>query len=476
MAKDNIILITTDQQRFDTINALGNQSIFTPHLNYLVSSGISFTRCYADCPICVPSRTTIMTGRRGFESGVVSNATHETVMTADTKARTTLPALLTDAGYQTKAMGKMHFEPARAHYGFEEMTLPLDYMRQYDRRPNGASPKVHGAGECEIEPVISTVDVKDSITQWITEGAVDFIETRDPHRPFFMWTSYTKPHPPFDPCRDFWQLYENIPMPEAVHGDWSRTLEEMPQGMMEGCYENTNMHFFGPEQIAATRRAYYAMISQVDYSLGRLFGCLRENDLFKNTWIIFTADHGEMLGDHFMSQKNLFFEGSAHVPLIIVPPLRRFRDTNRRVDVTAEIADIYPTILAMAGIEAPDFVQGKNLLEETGERVFYGNSLNRNFCVMEDRWKLVYCTAGDHRLLFDLNTDPMEQHDLYNNPECAEKRDRLWKLLIEHTARYTPEVLKDGEFITIPEPENYMDVKNHWFGFHYHDYSVDTFH
>lgn len=79
---------------------------------------------------------------------------------------------------------------------------------------------------------------------------------------------------------------------------------------------------------------------------------------------------------------------------------------------------------------------------------------------MEDRWKLVYCTSGDHRLLFDLNTDPMEQHDLYNNPECAEKRGHLWKLLIEHTAQYTPEVLKDGEFITIPEPENYMDVKN----------------
>ena len=78
-----------------------------------------------------------MTGRRGFESGVVSNVTHEAVMTADTKARTTLPAMLTDAGYQTKAMGKMHFEPARAHYGFEEMTLPLDYMRQYDRQPYG---------------------------------------------------------------------------------------------------------------------------------------------------------------------------------------------------------------------------------------------------------------------------------------------------------------------------------------------------
>ena len=476
MPRDNILLITTDQQRFDTINALGNRSIFTPHLNYLVSSGIAFTRCYADCPICVPSRTTIMTGRRGFESGVVSNNTHEAVMTADSKARTTLPSMLTDAGYQTKAMGKMHFEPARAHYGFEEMTLPLDYMRQYDKQPYGARTKVHGAGECEADPVLSTVDVKDSITQWITDGAIDFIETRDPQRPFFMWTSYTKPHPPFDPCRDFWELYDKIPMPEAVHGDWSATLEGAPQGMLEGCYENTNVHFFGPEQQAASRRAYYAMISQVDYSLGRLFGCLRENDLFKNTWIIFTADHGEMLGDHFMSQKNVFFEGSAHVPLIIVPPQGRFDNTNRRVDVTAEIADVYPTILAMAGVKAPEFVKGRNLLEEVEERVFFGNSLNKHFCVMEDKWKLVFCATGGDVLLFNLNEDPMEQHDLANDPACAEKKAHLWKLLLEHTAEYTPEVLKDGEFIVKPAPTCYQDVKNHWFGFHYHDYSIDTFH
>ena len=156
----------------------------------------------------------------------------------------------------------------RAHYGFEEMTLPLDYMRQYDHRPGGARPKLHG-GECEVEPVISSVDVKDSMTQWITDGAVDFLETRDPKRPFFLWTSYTKPHPPFDPCRDFWELYDKIPMPEGrprrLEPD---TWKRLPQGLMEGCYENTNMHFFGPEQVAAVRRAYYAMITQVDYSLG----------------------------------------------------------------------------------------------------------------------------------------------------------------------------------------------------------------
>lgn len=186
MAKDNILLITTDQQRFDTLNAWGNQSIFTPHLNYMAAMGISYKNCYASCPICVPSRTTIMTGRQGYESGVISNETHETFMRACTEERSTLPAVLTDAGYQTCAKGKMHFEPARAHYGFEHMKLPLDYMREYDKKQVLAHPKAHGVGECEVEPVISTVEVKDSITSWIAEEAIDFLETRDTTRPFFL--------------------------------------------------------------------------------------------------------------------------------------------------------------------------------------------------------------------------------------------------------------------------------------------------
>ena len=133
----------------------------------MAAMGTSFTSCYASCPICVPSRTTIMTGIDGYESGVVSNADHRAFMEAQTAGRLTLPAVLTDAGYQTCAKGKMHFEPARACYGFEQMSLPLDYMRSCDKRGDRIRPKVHGVGECLMEPVISTVDVRDSMTTWI---------------------------------------------------------------------------------------------------------------------------------------------------------------------------------------------------------------------------------------------------------------------------------------------------------------------
>lgn len=195
--KENVIFITTDQQRFDTIQRLGNDAIFTPHLNWLVSEGVTFNRCYADCPICVPSRTTIMTGKKGYETGITANQEDCEVMIKNK----TLPKLLTEYGYQTRAIGKMHFTPIRANYGFEHMILPIDYYREYHNKPE--RPKGHGLGENEIEPVISTVHEKDSLTTWIVDKSIDFIETRDTTRPFFMWTSFTKSHPPLDPCYNY---------------------------------------------------------------------------------------------------------------------------------------------------------------------------------------------------------------------------------------------------------------------------------
>ena len=475
--KDNIILITTDQQRFDTIQALGNQHIFTPHLNYMVSEGISFTRGYADCPICVPSRTTIMTGKKGYRSGIIGNSNHQHLMEHLTNTRKTLPAILTDHGYQTKAVGKMHFIPSRANYGFEDMQLPLDYMRFHDKNQQVARPKAHGLGECSLEPVISTVDPKDSMTTWTIDESIDFIQTRDPLRPFFMWTSFTKPHPPFDPCMDYWMLYDTDKMPVPTYGDWSKTVESTPQGFLAGTYENTSVHLHTPQQMQSVKRAYYAMITQLDYSLGQLFGCLREDNLLDNTWLVFTSDHGEMLGDHHAAQKNLFFEGSAHVPMIIVPPHNRGLDRSKQVDLLAQMSDIYPTILDIAQIPyEKDDIDGCSLLTLDKERVFYGNTLNTHFCVMQDNIKLIYCRCGGHYLLFNLNNDPMEQHDLSTNSDWNDTLVKLKKMMFDKISETAPEIIENGDYIITPEPKFAGDVNGRWLGFHYKDYSIDTFH
>jgi arylsulfatase len=202
----NILLITTDQQRFDTIAALGNEHIYTPHLDWLSDEGITFQRAYADAPICMPSRATLMTGKHGFNSGLTGNSSAVVPM----QSYLTLPALLTQAGYQTRAQGKMHFHPMRANYGFEHMELPMDYYRERHGAGHGGLPKQHGLGENEITPVISTVDEAHSLTHWTVRRSIDFLETRDPTRPFFPLDKFYQAPPALRPVC---QLLGALPAP-----------------------------------------------------------------------------------------------------------------------------------------------------------------------------------------------------------------------------------------------------------------------
>lgn len=463
--KPNVILITTDQQRFDTIQRLGNNSIFTPHLNWLVGEGITFNRCYADCPVCVPSRTTIMTGKKGYVSGITDNQDHSKVMSENK----TLPAFLTEHGYQTRAVGKMHFEPIRAHYGFEHMVLPIDYYREYHGKANVTKPKHHGVGENEMEPVISTVHEKDSLTTWTIDKSIDFIETRDTTRPFFMWTSFAKPHPPLDPCYNYWALYENIDLPDPVYGDWSETLDDIPQGFMYYTYALNGMHTFSPQQIKSIRRAYYACITHIDYSIGLLLARLREEKLFENTWIIFTSDHGDMMGDHHMGAKFTYTEGAAHVPFIVKPPDGIFNELKgKRSDILAELCDIYPSVLEMVGIKKPENLDGESifdLLKAKEDRPFYGSFNKTNFCSMKNNIKYIFCSLGGGELLFDLNKDPYEKHNLINDNSYKDTLEDLRKSVLENINKYEKDLLKDGKIILRPAPTNDDDVMK-WPGFH----------
>ncbi|MFV0502390.1 MAG: sulfatase-like hydrolase/transferase [Lachnospirales bacterium] len=459
--KPNIILITTDQQRFDTIQKLGNHSIFTPHLNWLVSEGASFTRCYADCPVCVPSRTTIMTGKKGYVSGVVNNINNSTVMSQSK----TLPKILTENGYQTRAVGKMHFEPPRAHHGFEHMVLPFDYYREY--RGNIKRPKHHGVGENEVEPVISTVDENESLTTWTVDKSIDFIETRDPTRPFFLWTSFAKPHPPFDPCYNYWAIYENINMPDPIYGDWSENVEDIPKGFLQNTYALNNMHMFTKEQIKNIKRAYYGCISQIDYSLGLFFARLREDGLFENTWIIFTSDHGDMLGDHHMGGKFTFTEGAAHVPFIIRPPDGSLK--NKKSNILVELSDLYPTILHIAGLEkyagSSDGKSVLDLVNTKDDRPFFGNYNNTTFCAMKNNIKYIFCTLGGGELLFDLNNDPYEKCNLMKDIGYKNILEQLKDEVMENIKAYSPSILENGEIILQPAPQHDEDTYK-WPGFH----------
>jgi arylsulfatase A-like enzyme len=473
----NILLITTDQQRFDTIAALGNQHIYTPHLDWLVDEGITFTRAYADSPICMPSRATIMTGKHGYESGLTTNSNAIVPM----QTYPTLPALLTRAGYQTRAQGKMHFNPMRANYGFEHMELPMDYYRERNRNVHQGLPKAHGVGENEITPVISTVDEVHSLTYWTVRRSIDFLETRDDMRPFFLWTSFTKPHPPWDPCFNYWSLYQNRDVPDPVIGDWSSSVEGMPQAFLEPTYHLNNAYRMSPEQLKDAKRAYYACITQIDYQLGLLFARMRELGLFENTWIIFTSDHGEMLGDHHMAAKSVFLEGSAHIPMIIRAPSKYWVQKSmvaKKVDTLVDLADILPTILNMANVPLPSDLNGIDLISLVGNpvnREFYGESVGAFYCIIRGEYKYTWAKAGGEELLFNLKQDPMERHNLVQDVEALDVLNSLRKALIQCMNTYDSTSVFEGELKLGPAIRGPQDVSK-WPGFHSTDVDSDVLH
>lgn len=473
----NILLITTDQQRFDTIAALGNRDIYTPHLDWLTDEGIAFTRAYTDCPICMPARVTLMTGRNAYALGICAN----NGMAKAVAGVPTLPQLLTAAGYQTRAVGKMHFEPLRCTYGFEHMELPLDYYRERQRSGDGRLPKEHGVGENEMTPVISTVHESESLTHWTVRRSIDFLETRDETRPFFLWTSFTKPHPPFDPCANYWALYANRDVAPPIHGDWSQRAEDIPQGFLASTYCLNNAHRMSASQLRDAKRAYYACITQIDYQLGLLFARLREMDLLDNTWIVFTSDHGEMLGDHQMGAKTVYLEGSAHVPLLIRPPhnsWHRHARAGERVDTLCQLADVMPSILVMAGLGNPGVTDGVNLMDlaaQGSDRLFFGSCAGQQYAILQDRIKYCYAFAGGGELLFDLREDPYEQRNLIDDPSRRELLQGLRNALAAKLTQYEPERVVDGRIQCGAPIEGPRDVAK-WPGFHSIGVPTDVLH
>ncbi len=194
----NILLITTDQQRFDTCGPRAPAWMRTPHFDHLCREGVRFDAAYADCPLCVPARASIMTGKTVYAHGMTGNG--------DTSKyfgeANTLPTVLRELGYQTAAIGKMHFGPQRCRHGWEEMILPADYYRQMARSGLPFQPMRHGLGQTELYPTLATVPEILTLTSWIAEQCVDYIlERRDPTRPFLLWCSFSKPHPPASTAR-----------------------------------------------------------------------------------------------------------------------------------------------------------------------------------------------------------------------------------------------------------------------------------
>lgn len=450
--RPNILFLMADEHRHDAMGCAGNAVVKTPNLDRLAGQGVHFTHTYCQGPLCQPSRASIITGRYVHQHGQSWNGP------SMKPEWPTMMKQLQGAGYQTAMAGKAHFMGDDVYAGGPHdyrntewsQRFGLDWMfEDFDKIvhliPSAITPykeylKSKGLLETFLAETptrrgqprnyyagkVSKIPLADCHTTFLGDHAVDFLRTRKNDKPFFLWVSFVEPHPPIIDTSYWAEQYKDahIPVGPVV-------MPELKDDAY-GRYMRNWMRVIGTEDLteegAATMgRHYYGMISQVDRKIGDIIHALQETGADKNTWIIYTADHGELLGDHKMVYKSMFYRGSVRVPNIVCPPggmkPRDVHDLVESIDLTA-------TMLDVAGAELPQ-CQGRSLVPVVqghgkGREVAFSelrSAMNKdNYFVMAatQRYRYLYDKQTDLPCeLFDLEKDPNEMHNLIDDPAHA---------------------------------------------------------
>lgn len=472
--RPNIVLVCVDQMRGDALSAAGHPVIRTPHLDELASQGTRFSRAYSATPSCVPARAGLFTGqsherhgRSGYRDGVPFSKVHPV----------TMQGVLRDNGYQTQAIGKMHVFPERARCGFDDVILHdgfLHFGRKYGhghldahddhlrwlRRQPGVEARadhfIDGVGCNSMVAIPWSREERLHPTNWAVTEAIDWLDRRDPDVPFFLYLSFHRPHAPFNPPQWAFDMYHDKPPVEPPVGDWIDDFSEFRRDD----HHQTVMGKLRPDEHHRAVSGYYGNISHIDLQLNRFFEALLDHEIAEDTAIVFVSDHGDMMGDHDMYRKSVGFEGSAHVPLIIKPASRFAPDAPKGavVDEVTELRDVMPTVLAMAGVEIPETVDGLSLLPHAqgahegrwrdhihGEHVHFGQSLH---WVTDGRRKYLWASGSGVEQFFDLEADPHELHNLVRDPERADEVEHWRSLLIDDLTGREEGYVSDGALVT----------------------------
>jgi arylsulfatase A-like enzyme len=367
MNKPNILFITTDHQRYDCVRANGNRHIQTPVLDRMASEGISLERCYVQSPVCMPSRASIWTGRYPQNHRVTDNGI------ALPKTEATMPRAFQQAGYRTANIGKLHFLPhyGRDHtkndveyagYGYDTNLLsdePGCYPDAYIRWVERVAPQHLAAvrvplpvpgqdnGRNHFQGWIFGAPEEYSHPAWIASEACKFLSGYDKAQPFFLSLGFYAPHPPLNPSKRFFNLYDPYALPMPT---------QHPSDM-----EKSSLRNITSEQWRQDIAYFYAMCSMVDHYVGCVVEVLRQAAMLDDTIIVFMSDHGDALGDHGMVNKGpANYESIIRVPCLIRWPNGGLT-AGRRVKGLVEAVDIFPTLCELAAVPTPKGVKGQGM-------------------------------------------------------------------------------------------------------------------
>ncbi len=474
--RKNIVLLMTDQLRGDCMGCAGHPDVKTPYLDTLASKGVRFENAYSACPSCVPARAALHTGltqeshrRVGYADGIRWEYPH------------TMAGELTKAGYYTQCVGKMHVDPLRNYLGFCHVELHDGYLHYYRdpeipyrenqkqaddyfhwlKQEKGIDCDVTDTGlECNswvARPWI--YEEKYHPTNWVTDRSIDFLRRRDPDMPFFLFTSYLRPHPPFDAPQCYFDMYRNKELTPPVVGDWCDEEALRARGRIF----DSDTGPLDPELVREMQIGYYACITHLDHQIGRLIQALVENKLYDDTIILFVSDHGELLGDHHLFRKSRAYQGSSRVPFLVSGGgFRPEKPGSVKTDVV-ELRDVMPTVLEAAGIQIPDSVEGISLwntaLKDSGtpevREYLHGEhtlgEASSHWIITRDEKYIWYSQTGEEQY-FRIAEDPDELHNLIGSETAKERVEALRGLLIQELQDREEGFVREGRLVTGCEP------------------------
>jgi arylsulfatase len=439
----NILLLMSDQHRADAWGPAGNRVIATPNLDRLAAGGVRFSCAYSSTPTCTPARAALLTGMSPWKHGLLGYgavAGHYAVE---------MPRLLRDAGYYTLGIGKMHWNPQRALHGFHQTILDEsgrvespDFRSDYrswlwSELPN-QNPEPTGIDWNGFAAKPFPLPDRYHPTAWTAAAAVQFLNTYDRREPFFVKVSFERPHSPYDPPRRWMDHYRDAALPPAAAGEWAAKYRPRSSDRVDVWHGD-----LGPEVVRTARQGYYGSVSFLDEQIGRILETLASKRMLDRTLILFLADHGDMLGDHFLWRKSYAYEASSRIPMLLHWPEGLGRESRGRVvDRPVEIRDVLPAMLDAAGVAIPEAVDGGSLLAlardprrqwrpwiDLEHDVCYSPENHWN-ALADGEWKYIFHAWSGQEQLFHLASDPQELRDV---AAARPTELRTWRSrLIEH--------------------------------------------
>ncbi len=433
--RPNILIVHTDEHRIECLGAYGNKDVKTPHIDRLAADGVRYNNSFCPFPVCTPSRYSLLSGRYVHEHHGWGN---HTTLASDIA---TFPKTLRSVGYRTKAVGKMHFTPTYLDVGFDELILAEQngpgrwdddyhrYLKEHDLvdrndledqltrdyRPHTPQKYWDTCGA-----MVSNLPEKHHSTTWTAEQAVQTLESWTPDEPNLLMVGFIKPHHPFDPPAPWDKTYD--PEKLSLLPGWTTECLERDFQYSRGYFPNNKL---SEPVLRRVMAYYYATITQIDHHVGRMVDILKRKNLYDNTLIIFTSDHGDYMGFHHMLLKgNYMYDPVVKVPLIVKWPQSRHAGTV--LDRLVNNIDLAPTLCLAAGCRSAPSMHGHALQDAIGHELIFAESRGgREVMARSQDRKLILTPENRENLFFDLEKDPHELKNLYRKSEYRDEIEAM---------------------------------------------------